>query len=484
MTQEVHFGSWMGDADATIWRNELDPRLRSTIISVWVLDRMPDEERFARTLDFTLSRIPRLRQRVVEDPFGIAPPRWEDDPRFDPSFHLRHLTLGGQGSLRSLLDLAEPIAMQAFDKDRPLWEFYLVSGLEGAKAGVIMKLHHAVSDGMGLLRMTEFLVERTRDADPRKLARDENDGVGRSGAHGPASNGRNGVHEGPSYVGVIRDALVHRGAMALGRARRTVGFLGRGFGSLLRHPFSTARDAGDFARSLVEVLHPESEPLSPVMRDRGMTLRLHAFTLPLDDLRAAAHVAGGTVNDAFLASMAGGMRLYHERHGKPVAELRITMPVNLRTREDAARVGNRFTTARICVPIHHAEPLERMQAIQERVRSVCAEPALRYTEEIAGVINMLPRFLAVSVVGGILTANDFVISNVPGPVFPVYMSGAKIERMFPMGPTSGAALNITLFSYEGVCQIGVNCDRTAVPDSDFLVECLKEGAREVLALNG
>ena len=108
----------------------------------------------------SVEAVPRLGQRVVRDPYEIAPPRWENDPHFDPRFHIRKLHLGGLASLRELLDLAEPIAMQAFDKDRPFWEFYLVDGLEGGRAGVIMKLHHAVSDGVGLVKMTGSMMEK------------------------------------------------------------------------------------------------------------------------------------------------------------------------------------------------------------------------------------------------------------------------------------------------------------------------------------
>ena len=166
----MHFDDRMSEADALMWAIESDPFLRSTINSVWVLDRAPDWERFDRKLERCAREIPRLRQRVVSDPLGLAAPRWEIDPDFDVKFHVRRIAAPGDGSERALLDLAQPIGMQAFDRDRPLWELYCVEGLEGGRVGMIMKLHHAVSDGVGLVRMTEGLVERKREADRRESA--------------------------------------------------------------------------------------------------------------------------------------------------------------------------------------------------------------------------------------------------------------------------------------------------------------------------
>ena len=126
----VNYEEWMSDGDASMWNIERDPVLRSTVMTVWFLDRAPDLERFEATFDRAVQKIPRFRQRVVTDGLGVATPRWEDDTLFDRAYHLRRLRAPGEGNVRDLLDLAAPIAGQAFDKDRPLWEFHLVEGLE------------------------------------------------------------------------------------------------------------------------------------------------------------------------------------------------------------------------------------------------------------------------------------------------------------------------------------------------------------------
>ena len=134
----MHFEDRMSDADALMWNIESDPVLRSTILSTSILDRLPDLSRFEAKIEAATQLIPRLRQRVVVDPLGLAPPKWEEDPTFDPRFHFRRCALPGDGSVRDLLDFSAPIAMQAFDKDRPLWEMYLVEGLEGDRCAFTM----------------------------------------------------------------------------------------------------------------------------------------------------------------------------------------------------------------------------------------------------------------------------------------------------------------------------------------------------------
>jgi hypothetical protein len=160
----------------------------------------------------------------------------------------------------------------------------------------------------------------------------------------------------------------------------------------------------------------------------------------------------------------------------------MTMPINLREGAEASRAGNQFAPARFAVPIGIADARERIRAIHALVIAQRAEPALPIAEEISGVLMRLPRRLSTGMLGSMLKAIDFVTSNVPGPQFPVYASGAKVVRMFGYGPLSGAAANITGFSYDGQFQIGVNTDRSAVRDPERFLTCLREGLDEVLAV--
>lgn len=461
----LHYGERMSDSDALMWQIERDPALRSTILCVWLLDRMPDPSRLGEVTERATRAIPRLRQRAVVDPLGLANPAWEIDPRFDLRFHFRRLRAPGDGTLRDLLDLAEPIAMQAFDRDRPLWELYLVDGLEAGRAGVILKLHHSVSDGVGLVRMTEHLVERGRDDHP---SLDDFPPLPAP----PARSDRDRAVEALRHQ--LRRGIEDRRALAAATAR--------GLGRLARDPAGTLRSAGGMLGSLGRLLQPISEPLSPVMNGRSLGVQLHAFAVPLDHLKRAAKTAEGTVNDAFVAGVTGGLRLYHEHHGHPVDELRMTMPINLREGDKGRRAGNQFAPARFPVPIAIADPAERMRAIRARVLAQRREPALPAIEAVSGAFNRLPPALYTPYFGSMLKAVDFTTSNVPGPRFPVFMSGARIERMYPFGPTQGAA-NITAFSYDGQFQVGLNADPAAIPDAPLLDECLRKGLDEVLSLS-
>jgi WS/DGAT/MGAT family acyltransferase len=463
----VQYDDWMGPADALLWNNERDPMLRSTILSVMVLDGPPDEERFRGAVERCLTRIPRLRQRVVLDPLGAAPPRWEADPNFDLGFHMRRVGAPGAGGLRDLLDFAAPVVMQAFDKDRPLWEMHRVDGLEGGRSALLLKIHHAISDGVGLVRMTSSLVERSaepaaRSPEPPPSLLDE-----------PAPSG--------AFAESLR-ALRHRAAENLDLGGRALAAAGRGAVAWLRHPLSSSAAGLRMASSTFRLLAPVSEPMSPLMRARSLGSRLDAFEVPLADLKRAAHAVGGTVNDAFVAAVAGALRLYHEHHGRPVAELRMTMPINLREGEKGGRAGNRFVPARFAVPVGIADPAARMRAIHRRAVAWRGEPALPVSEEISLLLARLPGAVGVGLFGSMLKAVDFITSNVPGPPFPVYSSGARVERMIGFGPLSGAALNVTLFSYDGTCQLGIQSDRAAIPDPELLLSCLDKATSEVLAV--
>jgi diacylglycerol O-acyltransferase len=476
MSQEIRFEDFMSDSDASIWIGERDPRLRSTMLCIWVLDRMPDEDGFEDSLAEAVEAIPRLRQRVVQDPYAIASPRWEVDPFFDPHFHLRKLHLGGEGSLRDLLDLAEPIAMQAFDKDRPLWELSLVEGLEGGRAGVIMKLHHAVSDGVGLVNMLASLVDTDRGAGGER-------GKARRSLRDMPTRGRTRKDEKKTQSELVREAIAHRVEVGWTRTRRfwsgTTGLLT----NLVTKPGETVERARAMVASIGRLLEPIDEPMSPLMGERSMALSLSVLCVPLDEVKQAAQRAGGSVNDVFVTAVTGGLRRYHEHFGASVDELQMMMPINLRSHDARAQqAGNQFAPARFVVPVGIEDPEERLEAIQERVRVQREEPALPYAEEIMGVLNQLPAAALNRLMESMLTSVDFVTSNVPGPRRPAYMGGARIEQMFPFGPPAGAGVNFTLFSYAGTCHVGVNADRAAVSEPELLLECLQKGFDEVLAI--
>ncbi len=459
----MRFEHRMSDADALMWTIEKDPLLRSTITAVAVLDRSPDRDRLLEAVDRASRLVPRLRQRVVSNPLSIAPPRWEVDPNFDLRYHVRWARAGGDGTLRDLLDMAEPVAMQNFDRARPLWEFVVVDDLADGRAGVIMKLHHSITDGVGAVKIAMHLFDLEREPTP--------------GAHGDVPPPPD-VHVMNQFERVL-DAVQHERRRQLGTARRSWRTLLDGATSFATDPASVVQRLRETASSVGRMLAPATQPLSPIMNGRSLSVHFDAIAVPLDEMKAAARVVDGKLNDAFVAAIAGGMRRYHLHHNAPVDELRMTMPINVRNDDTEDLAGNQFAPARFAVPIAIADPVERMATVRELVRRQRAEPALALTEPLAGLLYRLPTSVSTGVFGAMLRGIDFVTSNVPGVPIPVFFAGARMEAQFAFGPMSGAAANITLVSYLDELQIAVNSDPAAVPDADVFHACLLEGIDEI-----
>jgi hypothetical protein len=215
-------------------------------------------------------------------------------------------------------------------------------------------------------------------------------------------------------------------------------------------------------------------PLSPVMTGRGTAYTISTLDLPFPELRAAGKDRGGSVNDAFLAGVAGAARIYHERHGQPVATLRFNMPISLRRPGEAA--NNAVTIARFELPVDIKNPDERVEAMRAVSVRARKEPALYFADVLAEASRLLP----VQVVAEVAKSSDITTSNVPGPPVPLWVAGAATERVYPLVPTIGAAVNITLLSYaKQVAAMCVATDDAAVPDSDVFLECLVEGFAEI-----
>jgi WS/DGAT/MGAT family acyltransferase len=463
---EMRFEHRMSDADALMWTIEKDPLLRSTIVSVALLDRAPDRARLAEAVERTTRHVPRLRQRVVSNMLSVAPPRWEVDPGFDLGYHLRWVRAAGDGTTRDVLDLAAPIAMQGFDRARPLWELVVVEGLDDGGAALILKVHHAITDGVGGVKLAMHLFELDRDG----------------GATPPMPDAPPVDVLGPARR--LVDGLEHERRRQLGIARRSVGVAARAVAAGVTDPLGAGRRAAETAASVARLLAPANEPLSDVMTGRSLSLRFDTVRLPVAGLKSAARAAGGKLNDAFVAGVTGGLRRYHRHHGSNVGELRMTMPISIRTEQTADLAGNQFTPARFPVPIDIEDPVERMRAVHELVARQRAEPALGLTQPLASVLYRLPATVSTGVFGAMLRGVDFVTTNVPGAPIPLFVAGAQLEALVPFGPMTGAAANVALLSYLEDANVGVTTDPAAIPDPERFIGCLDDGFAEVLAVGG
>lgn len=452
-------------ADAVMFGVEEDPILRSVITLVILLDDKPDEGVVRDRIDRMSRQIPKLRQRAVGNPLSLAPPRWEIDPNFDLDYHLRWVKAHNpDATMRPVFTLAEQMAEGDFDRARPLWEMLLVTGLKDGQAAFITKIHHSVTDGIGGLQMAAMLFDLDRAGQqlgPMPAAPSgERASVG--------DRVRQGLNfEAKTMVGDVRSGL----ANATGFVKETV-----------TDPIGTATSAAEMAASLSRMLAPASEPMSTVFGERSLSVYFDLIDVPLDDLKKAGKAGRGTLNDAFVAGVVGGLRRYHDRHGTIPDALRVNMPVNLRTPADAGKSGNAWVPARFPVPMNEADAAKRIQQLHPVLRQARTEPAAVLTDQVFRLLTMLPRTIATVVAGGLMKGTDFVATNVPGPPIPVYFAGAEILRMLPYAPKAGAAVNCALMSYNGLAQVGVNIDTLAVPDPAELVDDLRAGMQEISGL--
>ena len=451
----------MEETDAFSWHMERDPLLRSTVVIVLVFDRSPDFALLRDTAERASRIIPGLRHKVVEAPFRLAPPRWMVDPDFDLSWHLRQIEAPHPKTLSGVLDLARITGMAGFDRARPMWEWTLADGLENGRAAVVLKLHHSLTDGIGGMRLAASLFDLERE---------------------PADLGL--MPEAPepehlSTVDLLTDALQYNWRRLSSFARHRATSTLDDTRNAVRHPVDVAGHALDTVRSVAKTVRPVTDTLSPLMRERKLGWHYDALDVPIDDLKRAANVVGGTLNDAFLGGVTGGLRRYHDRHGASCNDLRVTLPISIRHAEDPVG-GNRITMMRFTIPVGIFDPVERMHAVHGLTSEARAEPSIPHTNAIARALNLLPSGL----VGAMLKHVDFVASNIPGLTMPLYIGRAQLERFYAFGPTIGAAVNITLLSYCDSCGIGVNTDIGAVPDPHVLMDCLREGFEEILDLGG
>jgi diacylglycerol O-acyltransferase len=449
------------NTDAFSWYMEADPLLRSTVVLVLVLDHAPDWDRLLDRLERASRLTPGFRHRVVSPPLRLTTPRWEVDPDFDLSWHVRRFQAAEPRTLAGVLDFARKTGMAGLDRDRPLWECTFVEGLDDGRTALVMKVHHALTDGVGGLEIARFLFDV--EADPGDL-----------GPMPPAP-----VPEPMDAVGVARDVVAENVGRVTGVARAVLGTAVGQAARAVRHPDAVLRDGVATGAAIAHFVRPVSDTLSPVMVKRHDVWRYDVLECPVAGLLEAAHAVGVSHNDAFLAAVGAGLRRYHEHHGAQVADLRVTMPVNIRRPEDPIG-GNRITLMRLAVPVGVADPAERMRLTRARCAAVKGDRSLPYTQVLAGALNLLPR----GYVGAMLKHIDFLASNVPGVPVPFYLGGARVGAFYGFGPTIGAALNVTLMSYCGTSQVGVNIDTGAVPDPDVLMDCLRAGFDEVLDVAG
>lgn len=458
--REVRNERRMTDVEAMMWNVEKDPFLSSTFGSVTILDKAPDFERYRRRLIRMVHKIPKLHQRVVPALGRLAPPEWHDDPDFDIDYHVRRIALPAPGTQRQLFDLATLLVVDPFDRTRPLWEFYVVEGLEGGRAGILQKMHHTITDGEGGIRMSEQFIDITRDApdvEEYEITAETT----------PSSN----------IIETAAETLTHTWRRSLGVGQRMLSDTAE----LATNPsrvVSIPSDLVETARSTMRQT-TVTDAAHSMWTNRTLRRRLEAIDVPFDDAHRTAKALGGSINDFFVTGAARGAGKYHREKGVEIESLRMAMPISTRT--DKSSGGNSFVPTRGLVPAWNDDPVAQFNEIHEKLTATKGEKAIGIIEPLAGFINMLPTSVLVRFARQQVETVDFTTSNLRAAPFDLFIAGALIEGNYPLGPLAGTAFNLTMMSYRGVLNMGLHIDSGAIEDTDLLRDSIKESFDELIA---
>jgi diacylglycerol O-acyltransferase len=448
----------MNDLEALMWRGDRHPEFSSCGVVVEVLDSVPDWDRFRSAHEWGVAAVPRLRSKVVEPAVPSGPPVWVEDADFDLDHHIRRLRLPEPAGERELLDAARAFGLDPIDRTRPLWSGILVENLAGGRAAYLLKAHHCLMDGAAAIELFSGMhSDRTEPSRrPRPTIRE--------------------VSNAPDPLAIALQDFGEQLRRAPGSMMHT---LTRVL-SAMRAPGAVIEFAGSMRRVLSPPAGATASPLAA--HQAGRNWQFGTLACSLSDLKAAARAAHGSVNDAYVAALLGGLRRYHEAVGVELGDIPMAMPVSIRRPEDGPG-GNRFAVALLAGPTGEADPAERIAAIRGAVLSARGEPALDVLGVLAPVFSRAPSVVLDLALRAIPKV-DLSASNVAGMTTPAYAAGARVERMYVLGPLPNAAMLATLISYVGTCCVGINCDGDVFTDTDLLWQCMRAGFDEVLALAG
>jgi WS/DGAT/MGAT family acyltransferase len=447
----------MNGSEAMMWRLEKDPYLSSTFGTVSILDRPLDAERLRSRMERAVSSFPRLGWRVQSGPGDFGAPVWADDPDFDIDFHVRHVALPKPGSRDQLFELANRFILDPLDRTRPLWQFLVVDGLRGGKGALIQKMHHTISDGVNAVRMSLQYLDLERDAADSLDAFIEE----RVPEPLPAL----------STFDALRGAVEGAFRLPLQVAKQVT--------DLLADPVSIPKAstaAVDTMRAIVSQLSDTESARSPLWRERSLRRSIKTARAPFRETKEAAKRLGGSLNTAFVTTAAEAASRYHIEFGEPVDQLRASMAVSTRTDESGA---NAFSLVRMLVPTGEMSIAERFAAIAEATESARDATRGANLETLATVATALPTSVITRLARQQSQTIDFATSNVKGAPMPVYIAGAKLLENYPVGPLAGVAFNMTMLSYNGSLDMGINVDAAAVDDPDRLATLIAESARDL-----
>jgi len=482
--RELAFERRMSDQEALMWSVEKDPWMNPNFAALTILDRPVDFDLMLAKIRFGLSRVSRLRERVVPGLGRLSPPVWATDPDFDLDYHVRRLCLPEPGSMRQLLDLVTRLFEEPYDRTRPLWMFYGIEGIQGGNGALFTKQHHALADGIGALRMAEVYTDLKRKP-PRPPEVDLDQIFAEAAEAEQGALLEAGADMSDSILDTATRTLGHNLRRQGGILTRAVG----GVAGFLTDPAklsSGVTSAVDQIRSTLDTATGGRtiNAGAPLWANRSRRRHLEVLHVSLDDAKAAAKAMDGSVNDFFVAGAALGALAYHAERDRPVEAINMTFVVS--TRSDKAMGGNSFTPVPLQVRGEGPQTVEeRFRQVRdlmtERRRGVSGRGAM---SAIAGIANLLPTSVTTRFARQQAARIDLATSNLRGAPFQTYIAGAKVLAGIPLGPVAGTAGNLTTISQNGSLDMGLLVDPAAITDPAGLRRNLDDAYRDLLAAGG
>lgn len=448
------------DAEFVEAENE-DRHVSMAIASIAVFEGpAPSYDEFVETIGARLPLVPRYRQKLRATPLRFGPPVWVNDPHFDIRFHIRETALPAPGGDAELALLMARLMAQRLDRDRPLWEDWLVTGLADGRWALISKVHHSMVDGVSGTDLYRVMF----DTAPAGI-----------GPAGPLP-GRE-----PSDLALLVRAA--RDALML-PARRSQAFFER-----LTHPPTTYRQAAGTLRAvrkLVGAVPPA--PPSSLSGPIGQQRRYVWVRVPLEDIKTIKRQLGGTVNDAVLAVITNGFRsLLLHREEVPVAhQLPSLVPVSVRAPGEENIYENRVSAMIVELPVHVADPVGQLGAVRIQMEDLKASGEAIAGQAFVSLARFVPYPIASLVRFGFRLPQREIVTvttNVPGPQQPLYCLGRRIIEIIPYVPiASTVRIGVAIFSYCGQVTFGITGDYDSCPDLDVLGHGIEDGLAKLLTI--
>lgn len=408
-----------------------------------------------------LPLVPRYRQRLAFVPLAQGRPKWVDDPHFNLRYHVRSTALASPGSERQLKDLAGRVFSQQLDRDKPLWEVWLVEGLDDDRFAVLSKTHHALVDGISGVDIMSVLF----DTSPEPSA--------------PTDPGDRWLPRPlPSRAQLLAEALIERATIPaeIGRSARAV----------LRGPRRIAAGIRDAAVGVGAMawagLNPA--PSSPYNKAIGPHRRFTWVRTDLKDVKAIKDELGGTVNDVVLSVVAGGLGRHLRRRGVNTdgLELKAMVPVSVRTDVQRGALGNRVAAMMAPLPVWCQEPVARLDIVSEQLKGLKSGGQAVGAQVLTDLSGFAPPTI-MDQASRLMARQRFfnlVVTNVPGPQFPLYLLGRRMLDPFPMVPLAkNQALGVALLSYDGHINFGLVGDYDLMWDLDDFADDLEESLADL-----